>query len=192
MVRSTYNYEEKSEYKSRSNYGTSSYDNDDDRDNRGYSVSRESNLKASQTFYNNRDSRFFSSYDRNDRNDRTDRNDNELTYSNDAAKWTGKSRHSSVRNDESTDGSQDGDDYGRSSHTYYMSNLEKHLRRYDDRDYFSQIYREHFQQSFQSMKFCRFMKQTDPKVLAKKKVYLTKKEVYRSNLMGLKYSNIFQ
>lgn len=185
MVRPAYNYEEKSEYKPRSNY-TSSYDNDDDRDNRGYSVSRESNLKASQTFYNNRDSRFFSSYDRNDRND------NEPTYTNDVAKWTGKSRQSSVRNDESTDGSQDDDDYGRSSHTYYMTNLEKHLKRYDDRDYFSQIYREHFQQSFQSMKFCRFMKQTDPKVLAKKKVYLTKKEVYRSNeLLSLKCSKFF-
>lgn len=175
MLKPTYNYEEKSEYnnKPRSNYGASSYDNEDDRD-RGYGVSRESNLRASQTFYNNKDSKFFNSYD-----NRSTSN-NEPTYSNDLAKWSGKSRQSSVRNDDSTDGSQDDDDYGRSSHTYYMSNLEKYLRRHDDRDYFCQIYKEHLQQSFQSMKFCRYMKQTDPKVLAKKKVYLTKKEVYRN------------
>lgn len=173
MFKPTYHYEEKSEYKPRSNYG-GSY-NDDDRDRGTYTTS--SNLRASQTFYNNRDSsnssKFFNAYDR----------DEPTSYAQEAAKWTASksTRPSSVRNDDSTDGSQDDDDYGRSSHTYYVSNLEKYLRRYDDRDYFCQIYKEHFQQSFQSMKFCRYMKQTDPKVLAKKKVYLTKKEIYRSN-----------
>jgi len=178
MFKPTYHYEEKTDYKAgatRSNYGASY--NDDERDRGTYS-NTSSNLRASQTFYNNRDSsnnsKFFNSYDRNP--------EEPSTYAQEAAKWTAtkSTRPSSVRNDDSTDGSQDDDEYGRSSHNYYMSNLEKYLKRHDDRDYFCQIYKEHFQQSFQSMKFCRYMKQTDPKVLAKKKVYLTKKEAYRN------------
>ena len=74
------------------------------------------------------------------------------------------------------------------SQIYYMTWLEKYHRHPDERDYFSQIYREHFMQSFQAMGFCKFIKPVDPKVLAQKKVFLTKRETHKGafyNLFGL-------
>lgn len=61
---------------------------------------------------------------------------------------------------------------------YYMSNLEKFHRNIEN-EYFAQIYREHFMQSFQAMMFCRFLRPVDPKVLAQKKVYLNKRETHK-------------
>jgi len=58
--------------------------------------------------------------------------------------------------------------------------MKKNLKKYDSGDYFSQIFREHFQQSFQALKLCKFMKNTDFKTLASKKVYLTKKDIHRN------------
>jgi CTD small phosphatase-like protein 2 len=62
---------------------------------------------------------------------------------------------------------------------YYMSNLEKYHRHPDEKDYFSQIYREHYLQTFQAMAFCKYLKTVDSKVLAQKKVYLPKREAYK-------------
>jgi len=105
--------------------------------------------------------------------------DYESPYSTDVARWTGKStRPSTARHDESTDSSDE--DQRKNTFTYYMTHLEKHLRNYDERDYFSQIYREHFQQSFQALKLCKYMKVPDARVLAKKKVYLPKSDAYRN------------
>lgn len=61
---------------------------------------------------------------------------------------------------------------------YYMTNLEKFHRNIEN-EYFAQIYREHFMQSFQAMMFCRFLRPVDPKVLASKKVYLNKRETHK-------------
>ena len=62
---------------------------------------------------------------------------------------------------------------------YYMTWLEKYHKYPDEKDYFSQIYREHYMQSFQAMAFCKFIKPVDPKVLAQKKVFLTKRESHK-------------
>lgn len=103
-------------------------------------------------------------------------------YGTEISRWSGKlSRPSSAaRPDDSTDSSQDNDSPRKSDFVYYATNLEKYLRRSNDSDYFAQIYREHFQQTFQAMKFCRYMNQPDAKTLAKKKVYLPKKEIHRN------------
>ena len=62
-----------------------------------------------------------------------------------------------------------------------MTWLEKYHKHPDEKDYFSQIYREHFMQSFQAMAFCKFVKPADPKILAQKKVFLTKRETHKGN-----------
>ena len=63
-----------------------------------------------------------------------------------------------------------------------MAGMEKYLRDpYAGDEYFSKIYREHFGQSFQAINFCKYLKPVDPKELAKRKVYLNKKECYKGN-----------
>jgi len=161
MTRS-FAFEEKMDYKGR-----------ESRNGLGNSTNEDRNLYSTpnkDSPYKTKESRFFKSQEK----------EAELSYSAEVARWNGKStRPSSVRNEDSTDSSQDDCD---SSFIYYITNLGKHLRTYNDRDYFTQIYKEHFQQSFQSMKFCKYMRPTDARVLSKKKVYLTKKEIYRSNI----------
>jgi Dullard-like phosphatase family protein len=61
---------------------------------------------------------------------------------------------------------------------YYMTNLEKY-HRHHEYDYFSQIYKEHFIQSYQAMMFCKYLKPVDPKMLAQKRVYLNKRESHK-------------
>jgi hypothetical protein len=61
---------------------------------------------------------------------------------------------------------------------YYMTNMEKYHRSLDH-DYFAQIYREHFMQTYQAMMFCRFLRPVDQKVLTQKKVYLNKRETHK-------------
>jgi hypothetical protein len=65
---------------------------------------------------------------------------------------------------------------------YYTSFLEKYHRNYHENDYFCQIYREHFLQSYQAMMFCKYLKPVDPKVLAQKRVFLTKRESCKGNI----------
>ena len=69
---------------------------------------------------------------------------------------------------------------------YYMAGLEKYLKHgIQDSEYFAKIYKEHFLQGFQAINFCKFLKAPDPSELAKKKVYLAKKDCYK----GMNYSN---
>jgi len=63
--------------------------------------------------------------------------------------------------------------------TYYSTSLEKHHRNWNDSDYFCQIYKEHFIQSFQALTFCKYLRPVDPKVLAQKKVFLPKKASHK-------------
>ena len=65
------------------------------------------------------------------------------------------------------------------SFIYYMTNLKKYHREYNESDYFCQIYREHFIQSFQAMVFCKYLKPIDQKVLASKKMILPKRETHK-------------
>ena len=63
---------------------------------------------------------------------------------------------------------------------YYMAGLEKYLKHgSQDNEYFAKIYKEHFLQGFQAINFCKYLKAVDPTELAKKKVYLPKKECYK-------------
>jgi hypothetical protein len=62
---------------------------------------------------------------------------------------------------------------------YYVTGLEKYHRNYFENDYFCQIYREHFLQTYQAMMFCRYLKPVDPKVLAQKRVFLSKRESHK-------------
>lgn len=78
-----------------------------------------------------------------------------------------------------------------------MASLEKYVKDpYYGDEYFSKIYREHFTQSFSAITFCKNLKPVDPKELAKRKVYLNKKECYkgkskeRDNLISF-INNVF-
>jgi hypothetical protein len=62
---------------------------------------------------------------------------------------------------------------------YYMAGLEKYHKSYIESDYFCQIYREHFMQTYQAMMFCRYLKTVDPKVLGQKRVFLSKRESHK-------------
>lgn len=64
---------------------------------------------------------------------------------------------------------------------YFMTSLEKHHREYDETNYFCQIYREHFVQSYQAMVFCKYLKPIEQKVLASKKMTLPKRESHKGN-----------
>jgi len=66
---------------------------------------------------------------------------------------------------------------------YWMTNLEKYHRNYNENDYFAQIYREHFLQTYQAMLFCKYLKNVDPKVLAQKRVFLQKRESHKGITM---------
>jgi len=85
-----------------------------------------------------------------------------------------------LNKDNSRDQDMDEDETpAKDSFTYYISNLEKHHRNWDELDYFCQIYKEHFIQSFQSLTFCKYLKPVDPKLLAQKKVMLPKRPTHK-------------
>jgi len=62
---------------------------------------------------------------------------------------------------------------------YYMSSLDKAHRWNGDQDYFAQVYREHFLQSYQALSFCKTLKPTDPSVIAQKRVNLPRRESHK-------------
>ena len=64
---------------------------------------------------------------------------------------------------------------------YYMAGIDKYLRNIVnyETDYFAKIYKEHFLQGYQAINFCKYLKAVDPAELAKKKVYLPKKETHK-------------
>jgi len=64
---------------------------------------------------------------------------------------------------------------------YYMAGIDRYLRNNVnfETDYFAKIYKEHFLQGYQAINFCKYLKAVDPAELAKKKVYLPKKESHK-------------
>ena len=64
---------------------------------------------------------------------------------------------------------------------YYVSSLEKYHRYPDASNYFSQLFHEHFLQTYQAMQFCKYMKPADPKQLQSKKVYLIRRETHKGS-----------
>lgn len=62
---------------------------------------------------------------------------------------------------------------------YYMTSLQKHHRNWNESDYFCQIFKEHFIQTFQALTFCKYLRPVDPKVLNQKRVILPKKPQYK-------------
>jgi len=62
---------------------------------------------------------------------------------------------------------------------YYMTSLEKAHKYNGEPDYFVQIYREHFLQSFQALSFVKTLKVPDTSVIAQKRVHLPKRESHR-------------
>ena len=71
---------------------------------------------------------------------------------------------------------------------YYMTHMEKAHRWNGENDYFVQVYREHFLQTFQALSFCKMIKPTDPAVINQKRVNLPRKEHHKSkpNLLNKK------
>lgn len=65
---------------------------------------------------------------------------------------------------------------GKEPFIYYMSGLEKAHRWNGEPDYFVQVYREHFLQTYQALTFCKMLKQADMSVINQKKVNLPKRE----------------
>jgi len=68
---------------------------------------------------------------------------------------------------------------GRDSFMYYQTYLEKAHRWDGEPDYFVQLYQEHFLQTFQALNFVKNIKQTDPAVLAQKRVYFPKRDTHK-------------
>ena len=62
---------------------------------------------------------------------------------------------------------------------YYMASLAKHMKGYDSGDYFCKLFRDHFAQCYQAINFCKNLKPVDQKELAKKKVYIPKRDSHR-------------
>ena len=69
---------------------------------------------------------------------------------------------------------------GREPFIYYMSGLEKAHRWNGENDYFVQIYREHFLQTFQALSFCKVLKPFDNAVLQQKRVNLARRDTHKS------------
>lgn len=63
---------------------------------------------------------------------------------------------------------------------YYMTSLEKAHRWNGELDYFVQIYREHFIQSFQALSFVKTIKAPDSSIINQKKVNLPRRETHLS------------
>lgn len=59
---------------------------------------------------------------------------------------------------------------------YYMAGMLAALKNPDETDYFNKIYRDHFSQTHQAMSFCRSLRAPDSRVLAQKRVMLSKRE----------------
>jgi len=76
---------------------------------------------------------------------------------------------------------------------YYANKLKKHWKRYNDKDYFCKLYREHFYQIFQEMKACKAVRPVDQTILNKKSVSLPKRETHKgSPFLEKLFSNLFR
>jgi hypothetical protein len=72
---------------------------------------------------------------------------------------------------------------------YYIGALEEALRNPRDDDYFNQLRREHFVQTFQAMLFCKLLKPVDPRVLQQKRMFLPRRGNHTSKLSLLAVCN---
>jgi len=62
---------------------------------------------------------------------------------------------------------------------YYMTSLEKAHRWNGEADYFVQVYKEHFLQSFQALSFVKTVKTPDANIIAQKRVHLPRRETHK-------------
>jgi hypothetical protein len=58
---------------------------------------------------------------------------------------------------------------------YYNTYIEMYARYPNEKDYFNQMYREHFLQTFHALGFCKMLKPVDSEELENKTVYLERK-----------------
>jgi Dullard-like phosphatase family protein len=72
-----------------------------------------------------------------------------------------------------------GKTHGSQPFVYYMTGLEKAHRHAGEVDYFTQIYREHFIQSYQALSFCKMLRPSDPAIIAQKRVNVPRRESNR-------------
>lgn len=70
---------------------------------------------------------------------------------------------------------------------YYMSNFQKYLKNPNPKDYFNQIYREHFNQSYQALQFVKRTKPVPARTLQAKRVFLSRRPGYQGN--SIKHSS---
>lgn len=70
---------------------------------------------------------------------------------------------------------------------YYSTNLALSYKMADSNDYFLQLYKEHFSQTFQALSYCKGIRQTEIEQIEEKKVFLKKRESHLSkNNISLK------
>lgn len=63
---------------------------------------------------------------------------------------------------------------------YYSTNLAISYKLADSNDYFLQLYKEHFSQTFQALSYCKGIRQTEIEQIEEKKVFLKKRESHLS------------
>ena len=72
---------------------------------------------------------------------------------------------------------------------YYVTSLENHHKYYSEDDYFCQLFREHFIQTYQAMRFVDHLSDVNPDMLESKKVYLPKRRGYEGNIITLAFDS---
>ena len=73
---------------------------------------------------------------------------------------------------------------------YYSTNLALSYKMADSNDYFLQLYKEHFSQTFQALSYCKGIRQIEIEQIEEKKVFLKKRESHLSkNNISLKIKN---
>ena len=72
---------------------------------------------------------------------------------------------------------------------YYTTNLSLAYKSLDSNDYFVQLYKEHFSQTFQALSYCKGIKQIEFDQIEEKKVFLKKRDTHLRIFILIK--NIF-
>ena len=65
---------------------------------------------------------------------------------------------------------------------YYSTNLALSYKMADSNDYFLQLYKEHFSQTFQALSYCEGIRQAEIDQIEEKKVFLKKRESHLSKI----------
>ena len=74
---------------------------------------------------------------------------------------------------------------------YYFSNLAIAYKSPDICDYFVQLYKEHFSQTFQALSYCKGIKPEEFEQIEEKKVFLKKRDSHLSPLNFSKFAQLF-